>query len=224
MAETAIVTSPLGDGASFELAQRQAKAIAASSLVPDTYKSNVPNTLIAMEVANRIGASVLAVMQHLYIVHNRPAFDATFLIGCVASSGKYSPLRYQWEGTPGKDDWGCRAIATDLRSGEVCPGPMVTFGMARKEGWVDKKGSKWQTMPELMLHYRAASWWVRVYAPELSLGMQTVEEIRDVVPQAATTVTLDSVVEQMKQPPVEDVCKDILLDAAKSMRDEIGKV
>jgi len=34
-------------------------------------------------------------------------------------------------------------------------------------------------MPDLMLRYRAASWLVRSVAPELSMGLQTVEEVQD---------------------------------------------
>jgi|GEM_PF-4911837 hypothetical protein len=36
-------------------------------------------------------------------------------------------------------------------------------------------------MPEQMLMYRAASWWVRAYAPELAMGMRTEDEIRDTI-------------------------------------------
>ena len=52
--------------------------------------------------------------------------------------------------------------------------------IAKKEGWIDKNGSKWRTMPEQMLMYRSASWFVRAYAPEISMGLQTQEEMEDV--------------------------------------------
>lgn len=59
--------------------------------------------------------------------------------------------------------------------------------MAVKEGWYGKNGSKWQTMPEQMLRYRAASFFGRVYAPELLMGLRSAEEeqdrIIDVTPQ-----------------------------------------
>ena len=48
--------------------------------------------------------------------------------------------------------------------------------MAIDEGWYSKNGSKWRTMPEQMLRYRAASFWCSTYSPELSMGMRTVEE------------------------------------------------
>jgi len=164
----------------FELAQRLAKALSCSTMVPTTYQGNIPNCIIALEIASRIGSSVFAVMQHLYIVGGRPAFDSTFLIGTVNSCGRFSPLRFVWSGDQNTDSWGCRAVATDIASGHECTGSLITIGMAKVEGWYGRKGSKWPTMPEQMLQYRAAAFWSRIYAPELSLGMSTVDEARDI--------------------------------------------
>lgn len=163
----------------FAAAQRMAKALASSSLVPDVYRGNLPNVLIAMELAGRIGVSVFAAMQNLDIIHGRPSWRATFLIGTVNACGRFSPLRFRFQGEPGKDSWGCRCYAVDRESSDECVGPLVTIGLAKAEGWYEKKGSKWKTIPELMLHYRAAAFWARIYAPELSLGMSTVEEAQE---------------------------------------------
>jgi hypothetical protein len=175
------VSSPFsGDQGAFETAQRVAKALAASSIVPTDYRGNVPNVIVAMEYANRLGASVLAVMQNLDVIHGRPALRSTFLIGTVNASGRFSPIRFRWQGKEGTDSWGCRAVATDRESGEECVGPLVTIGTAKAEEWYSKKGSKWKTIPELMLMYRAGAWWTRVYCPELSLGIHTTDELQDI--------------------------------------------
>jgi hypothetical protein len=163
----------------FSVAQRMAKGLASSSLVPAAYQNSIPNVLIAMELASRIKASVFAVMQNLDIIHGRPSWRATFLIATVNACGRFTPLRFRWVGTEGKDDWGCYAVAKDRESGEECIGPTVTLGMAKAEGWATKNGSKWRTLPSLMLHYRSAAFWTRVYAPELSLGMHTGDEAED---------------------------------------------
>lgn len=172
--------SAFADASTFEAAQRMAKALAASSLVPEAYQKNLPNVLIAMEAAARIGASVFAVMQNMDIIHGRPSWRATFLIATVNASGRFSPLRFRWEGESGKQTWGCRAYATDKSTGDECLGALITLGLAHVEGWAKKPGSKWATIPEQMLMYRAASFWARVYAPELSLGMSTREELEDI--------------------------------------------
>lgn len=163
----------------FELAQRAAKALSQSSLVPKDFQGNLPNCMIALELAQRIGASPLMVMQHLYIVHGRPAWSAVFMIASFNQCGRFSAIRYEWSGTEGKDDWGCRAWAAEKGSSEKIQGPLITIALAKKEGWYDKAGSKWKTIPQLMLMYRAASWLVRTHAPEISMGLQTAEEVSD---------------------------------------------
>lgn len=172
----------------FEAAQRMAKVLCASSIVPQSYKDNLADCVIALEMANRIGANPLAVMQNLYIVHGRPAWSSQFLISCVNASGKFSPLRYRETGTQGTDSWGCVAWAQD-RTGERLESPEVTIGMAKAEGWHGKNGSKWKTMPQLMLRYRAATLFARLFAPELTMGIQCDDEIIDIVAEPARNIS-----------------------------------
>lgn len=170
----------------FELAQRAAKCLAASTLVPKEYQNNLSNCVIALNMAERVGADPLMVMQNLVVVHGRPTWASQFLIATFNSCGRFSPIRYEFSGKEGADDWGCRATATDLSSGDKLTGPLVTIAIAKKEGWYSRKDkydnetSKWSSMPEQMLRYRAASWFVRTTAPELSMGLHTTEEIHDV--------------------------------------------
>ncbi len=166
------------DGDSFEHGQRIAKMLASSDLVPASFKGNIQNCLLAMELANRTGSSPLAVMQNIYIVHGKPSWSSQFIIACLNSCGKFSPLRFEITGAGA--DMECRAVATDLATGEAVTGPVVSIQMAKSEGWFQKSGSKWQTMPELMLRYRSATFFGRLYAPEILMGMQTSEEVQDI--------------------------------------------
>ncbi len=172
----------------FEAAKRMGMALAESTLVPKEYQGNLPNCLIAMELANRTGASVFMVMQNLDIIHGRPAWRSQFLIATVNASGRFSPLRFQWEGKEGTDEWGCRAVAVDRDGGEECLGALITIGLAKAEGWYEKSGSKWKTIPEQMLMYRAGSFWTRVYCPEIGLGMYSADEVEDIGPSQADRV------------------------------------
>lgn len=169
----------LTDSQSFELAQRVAKCFSMSSLVPKDYQNNLPNCVIALNMASRMGADPMMIMQNLVVIHGRPSWSAQFLIATFNKNGAFSSIRYEFFGTEGQDDWGCRAKATELSTGEMLVGPLVTVGIAKKEGWFQKSGSKWQTMPEQMLRYRAASWFIRTIAPEIAMGLQTAEEMRD---------------------------------------------
>lgn len=175
-----VVTMGFGSLQSFELMQRAGKALAAASLVPKEFVGNLPNCIIALEMASRIGASPLMVMQNLYVVYGRPSWSAKFLIACFNQCGRFSAIRYQWSGTEGKDTWGCQAWATEKSTGEKITGPLITIDLAKKEGWYSKNGSKWQTIPGLMLMYRAAAWLVNTHAPEISMGLNTDEEMHDV--------------------------------------------
>lgn len=170
-------------GANYEAAKTMAIALSNSTIVPEAYRGskNVANCLIALEMAARTGASVMMVMQNVHVIQGKPSWSAAFLIGAVNSSGRFSPLRYEIEGEPGKDGCRCRAYAFDLKSGDRLDGEWITWEMVKAEGWLAKNGSKWRTMPGQMIRYRAASFWSRVYAPEISLGMHTQEEAEDIV-------------------------------------------
>ena len=201
-----------GSQSNFDSAQRMARALCSSTLVPAEYRGEkgIPNALIAMELAGRIGASVLMVMQNLDIIQGRPSWRSQFLIATVNGSKRFTPLRFQWEGEKDSDEWGCRAIATDRESGEECLGALITIQLSKDEGWYTRKGSKWTTIPEQMLMYRAAAFWARVYAPELSLGMHTTEEIIDMgsAPQSAGAAemneALEVAVETVDEVPVDE--------------------
>lgn len=167
----------------FDLIQRAATLLANSSLVPKEYQNNIPNCVVALNMANRIGADPLMVMQNLYVVHGRPGWSAQFLIATFNQSGRFSALRYEWGGDEGKDNWKCRAYAEELTTGEVLYGAWISIALTKKEGWYAKSGSKWQSMPQQMLMYRSAAWFVRAYAPEIAMGLHTADELIDAGPE-----------------------------------------
>lgn len=168
-----------GNAAGFALAQRIATALSESTLVPEAYRKNVPNCLIAVEMAARINCSPLMVMQNLHVIKGRPSWASVFIIASINSCGRYSPLRFHVQGTG--DGLSCVARAVELKTGEILEGPAVSIAMAKAEGWYNRDGSKWKTLPELMLRYRAASFFGRLYAPEMLLGMQASEEVYDAI-------------------------------------------
>lgn len=183
---TAITTQSNGSVFSgiqaFEDAQRIAKALASSTLIPPQFQGQqgFANCLVALEIANRMKMSPFQVMQNLHIIHGRPSWSSQFIIGLINGCGRFSPLQYEVTGQG--DSMACTCVATELSSGKDLRGPTVTMAMAKKEGWATKSGSKWQTMPDLMIRYRAAAFWGRLYIPELLVGIQTQEEVVDIEP------------------------------------------
>lgn len=194
----------------FELQQRQAMMYASSSIVPKEYQGQdkVGNIIIAMDMAKRLNANLLMIMQNLNVIQGRPSWSAKFLISTVNSCGRFEPIRYKFiEGDPiGKIKYNetvfdpvsrrntyvdkefdgrnlrnitCIAYTTAKGSKEVLESSPVDLKTAVLEGWYTKKGSKWPVMARQMLMYRAASWWTNVYAPDLSMGLMTTEEAKD---------------------------------------------
>lgn len=164
----------------FEHWQRVAKMIASSTIVPASYQNNVSNTMVAIELANRVGVSPFMVMQNLDVIKGKPSWNSSFIIAVINSCGRFDPLRFEFEGTPKTDEYGCRAVTTD-KSGKILKSPKIDWKMVKAEGWLSKNGSKWKTMPELMFQYRAASFFGRLYAPDILKGMQSAEETLDVM-------------------------------------------
>lgn len=176
----------------FEATMRIARMYAMSNFIPDSYKyknkqpldanSVIANCTIALEMATRMQANPLMVMQNLYIVHGQPAFSSKFLIACINASKRFSPLRYEFKGEEGTDEYACRVIAyeaNDTKHKEPLEGDWISIRMAKAEGWMSRTGSKWATMPNQMLRYRAAAFWQRTYCPEISMGLITAEEVND---------------------------------------------
>ena len=168
------------DTQAFELLQRKANAFSKSEFVPKAYSGKPANCIVALEMAARLNASPIAIMQNLYVVHGQPAWSASFCIATVNTCGRFSPLQYVFEGKEGSDDYGCYAKATDRQTGEELVGEKITWEMVKAEGWLSKSGSKWKTMPGQMFRYRAATFWIRAYAPEFLMGMRTEDEAVDI--------------------------------------------
>ena len=172
--------------AAFDAAQRMARALCSSTLVPRDYQGQqgLANSLIALEIAGRMRLSPLVVMQNMTPIHGRPTWSSKFLIATVNASGRFSPLRFVFDDK--EKPTRCHAVATDKATGEVLEGETITLELARKEGWWSRKDrngnetSKWQTMTGQMLRYRAAAWWANVYCPEIALGLITQEEALDI--------------------------------------------
>lgn len=113
----------------------------------------------------------------MYVIHGKPAIETQLQIALFNKGGQFSSLKYKISGKG--DDQTCVAYATDLQTKEVIEGPPVSIAMAKAEGWYSKAGSKWKTLPELMLRYRAAAFFIRLYSPETTMGLHTTEELYD---------------------------------------------
>jgi hypothetical protein len=184
-----VASQPLGgslffDVQKFEHAQRVAGLLCNSTMVPEHFRSNIGNCLIALNYADRLGADPFMLMQSMCVIHGKPGLEAKLIIGLINNCGRFEPVEFEEDGDlkePKNDNDGCTAFAKDIKSGKILKGPKVDWRMVKAEGWLSKNGSKWKSMAPLMFRYRAAAFFGRVYCPEVTLGMQTREEIIDAI-------------------------------------------
>ena len=171
-------------------ALKMAEGLAKSDLVPDNYKGKPESCLIAIDVARQIGArSPLFVMQNLFVVKGKPSWSGQYCDAIVRANFKKVKAELSGEG----DDRGCQVTAYD-QNDNFCEGTRVTIIMAKQEGWFSKTGSKWQTIPDLMLQYRAFAFFARVHCPDKLLGIHDEFENVDI-----------SKIEQRAENPFEEV-------------------
>ena len=156
---------------------RVATMFAKSEMVPADFRGKPENCMIIVEQAMRLDLAPFMMLQHTYIVHGKPGMSAQLVIALVNQNGPFDgPIQFKLSGSG--DTRKCRAFATHAKTGDVCE-QTVSMKIAKDEGWLDKNGSKWKTIPDLMLQYRSAAWLGRVFAPECLMGMQTHEELLD---------------------------------------------
>ena len=173
---------------SFEFAQRQAKSLCESNLVPISYQGQkgLPNCLVAIEMSKRMKLSPLTVMQNLNVIHGTPTWSAQFITSQILGCGRFTNFDYLVKGEG--DTLEVQCVATRLEDQKLVKGTTVSMRMARLEGWT--RNSKYTSMPELMLRNRAATFFGRQYIPDLLLGVQTSEEVVDIQPLDVTSETV----------------------------------
>lgn len=167
---------------------QMATTLSKSTIVPANYQNRPENCLIALDMATRMGVSPMMVMQNLYVVQGKPSWSGTAVASLIRNCGRFLDVEVNYIGQENTDSWGCYISCKNAKNGKEIKGSVVTIGIAKAEGWYNKTGSKWKTMPAQMLAYRAYAWFGRIHAPELMMGMQSTEEVEDVNQTEQSTV------------------------------------
>lgn len=183
------------DPATFEHAQRVAKVYAASSLIPEHLRGNVADCLIALQIARRLNEDPLTVLQNIYVVSGRPGFKTEYMISRARRSGVFKgPITWRTAGQG--DTLAVTAVAILADTGEEIA-VTTDMRMAKAEQWT--RNPKYASMPEHMLRWRSAAMLIRLYAPEVMIGVPIIEEVemapaqmRDVTPARSIGAALDA--------------------------------
>jgi hypothetical protein len=190
----------------FDQLWRVATAFSKSQMVPAHFRGKTEDCFVCLQAAIQLDIPPLLALQNTYVVNGRPGFSAQLAIALANRSGRFKgPIRFE---TAGSGDALAVTARATAQTGEEFS-YTVSMDMARKEGWT--KNTKYQTMPEHMLRYRAATFLIRQTVPEVLLGMRTLEEAEELAPAriAATETSaakLTSVldVEAVDDAPVSD--------------------
>ena len=146
---------------------------AASELVPPHLRGKMADCLIAYAIAKRTREEPLVVLQNIYFVSGRAGWSATYMIAKANRSGVFA-RRINWRVEGEGKNLRVTAVATLADSGEPVEAT-ASMAMAEAEGWT--KNPKYRTMPDQMLRYRSATMLIRLFAPEVMMGLPVADEI-----------------------------------------------
>lgn len=175
---------------------KNAKIFASSQLLPERFRGKPEDVMILMDLSKRMNISLFTLANHAYMVHGAVGLSGQLCVALINGCGRFSEFTPVYVGEPNTREYGCYGVATRLSDNVVCKSTTITLGMATDEGWM--RNSKWKTMTDQMLAYRAAAFFARVYCPDVLLGAQLATELEDVRGEERqkqkTRITLDDVV------------------------------
>ena len=155
----------------FELEQRKAKAMKESSILPAHFR-NIGDIIVLNEMSRNLHIPVILLAQQLYIVKGKVGYTGQFstaLLNKAVELGKLEDWYFE------KKEDGVRVIG--IKKGKKIEGPWIDKELVKKNGWMSNP--HWINNFELMASYRAASWFCRLYLPDMLMGMHEIEEIID---------------------------------------------
>lgn len=156
-----------------------ANQLAKSTIIPKEYQGKPENVVLCMGMSRKIGLDVMTVINNLQLVMGKQEWKGSFIPVLIEMTEKYTDLEHNFVGKESEDNFGCYLEATRVRDGKRIKGTTVTISMAKKEGWYNRN-SKWQTMPQQMLIYRASAFFARAYCPAALNGLFTEGESSDI--------------------------------------------
>lgn len=199
--------SMLLDIAAFEHAQRVGRMMANSGLFPEHLRmgspeQNMANAVMVLDFADAMGERPLTVAQNIYFVRGKAGWSATYLIARANKSGTFEgPIRWKTKRVGDKpivhnkhelDNIEVTAYAR-VKGQKEDVEATVSMKTAALEGWANrgKDGgpSKYETMGATMLQYRSATQLIRLYAPEVMLGLSAREEIEGQIASGVIDIT-----------------------------------
>lgn len=222
--------SLLMDVQKFDHLQRVGKLLAMSPLFPEHLRKGgleaaIANGALVLNMANRLNEDPLTVAQNIFFVGGRPGWNTTYMIAKANQSGVFrDPIDWDLKGKG--ESLSVTAFGILARTGKRVE-VTLDWETAKKEGWT--KNPKYQSIPEQMFRYRSAAFLIRLYCPEVMIGLPAqieqelqTGEMRDITPDDAPVVvaTKDEPIEAKAQPAKEAAKPAAQTNARMSEPDE----
>ncbi|WP_273280905.1 hypothetical protein [Pseudooceanicola atlanticus] len=199
------------DPDSFGHMQRVANILAMSPLFPEhlrkgSKESAIANGVLVMNMAMRLNEDPLTVAQNIYFVGGKPGWSASYMISKANQHGVFkNPIDWKVDGR-GTENLSVTAVAELAATGKKVE-VTCDMAMAKAEGWT--KNAKYQSMPEQMLRYRSATFLIRLYCPEVMVGVPATIEIeanqmKDITPDEEAAIYAERAAEDDTTPEPED--------------------
>lgn len=175
----------------FEQMQRASNLFSKSGLVPQSFQNNPAACFVGLQLAGAIGCNPFMLFQGLYSIGGKIGLEAKVAIAIANQKGVFeSPITHEFTGEGTTRACTAKAVLAKSKK-EVSL--TVDWATVEKEGWNKRNGSKWNTIPDQMFRYRSSMWLIRTYAPEVLMGLNSVEEIQDagiidITPTKAKTI------------------------------------
>ena len=188
-----------------------ASTVAEGSLVPQSYRKNPANVLIAMGLGESMGLSPIESLYRIDVIQGTPTAGAELIAANVRKAGH--KLR-----VTGDDN---AATATIVRADD----PDFTFEVTRDMAWASAMGlsskDNYKKQRGTMLQWRAITAVARLACPEALYGVAyTPDELGDVAaaPAPRAKSRVQQAMEDAQQPSMEDLgerpARDFLAEAA----------
>jgi len=199
----------------FEMAQKIAAKLAASSLVPDAYRNRPEDVFVAIQMGHEVGLGPFQAVQSIAVIDNKPCLWGDGMIGLVRGSGKCEYIQETW------DDATKTATCATLRKGEKEP-QVRSFSLQDAALAQLTNKNNWKKYPARMCQMRARAWALRDTYADVLRGLASAEEVRDIqqveVEEELPEIQVEA--ELAKDAPlIDDVIDDIA--EAQTMADLI---
>lgn len=156
--------------ASMGEAMEVARLMAAGNFIRPHLRGKPGDCLAVVMQANRWGMDPYAVGNKTYFVNDQMAYESQLVSAVINSSGVLEGrVHLEWEGEG--NDLVCTA------TGKLKGDPLPKARRVAIKTITTRNSPLWKQDPEQQLGYYAQRAWVRLYAPEVLLGVYTPDEL-----------------------------------------------